>query len=385
MDEGNFTDRFLKAYRRGEEIFREGSVGQHMYVIASGSVDIVRGDDGKGERLATLGKGDIFGEMALLDHLPRSASAMAAEDTELLEIDHALFVYLVTQQPAFALFVQKSLSLRLRGLSPTHDGSAAPAEPAGAAEGKIPAPIALGEDVHLLRGKCNGYLIRGTRKTVLVDAGLPWEREILSTQLAALGVTPEDVHLVVLTHEHLDHIGGVPLFPGRTVVAAHNLAANKIGMADEFVLMSKAYRLNAAEYHVDVHLHHGTKLDLGGCALHVLHTPGHSSGSICLYDPDRELLFTGDTIFAGGILGGIFPSGSLSDYTWTLRQLSALRIREFHPGHGKRSASPAEDLEKAIRGSLHLMNDTRSLFTAFDSREEFAEVSKAVSTYAKRV
>jgi glyoxylase-like metal-dependent hydrolase (beta-lactamase superfamily II) len=177
----------------------------------------------------------------------------------------------------------------------------------------------------------------------------------------------------------------VPLFPGRTVVAAHNLAANKIGMQDEFVLMSKAYRLNAAEYHVDIHLHHGTKLDLGGCALHVLHAPGHSSGSVCLYEPDRELLFTGDTIFSGGVLGGIFPSGSLSDYTWTLRQLSALRVKEFLPGHGRRSSSPAEDFEKAIRGSLHLMNDTRSLFTAFDSRDEFAEVSRAVSTYAKRV
>jgi glyoxylase-like metal-dependent hydrolase (beta-lactamase superfamily II) len=382
--EENFTDKFLKSYRRGDTVFEEGSVGQQMYVVASGTVDIVRSAEGRGERIATLAKGDIFGEMALLDHLPRSASAVAAEDSQLLEIDHPLFVYLVTQQPAFALFVQKSLSLRLRGLSGGTGGAAGHGAPTE--EGtKVPEPVALRENVHLLRGKCNCYLVRGSRKTILVDAGLPWEKKGLEEQLASLGLAPEDVDMVVLTHEHLDHIGGVPLFPRRTVVAAHSLAANKIGMQDEFVLMSKAYRLNAEEYHVDVHLHHGTKLDLGGCSLHVLHSPGHSSGSFCLYEPDQELLFTGDTIFANGILGGIFPSGSLSDYTWTLRQLKALKLREIYPGHGKKSSTPEEDFEKAIRGSLNLMNDTRSLFAAFDSREEFAEVSKAVSAYAKRV
>ncbi|HEY5996864.1 MAG TPA: MBL fold metallo-hydrolase, partial [Candidatus Deferrimicrobiaceae bacterium] len=323
---------------------------------------------------------------ALLDHLPRSASAVAAEDAQLLEIDHALFVYLVSQQPAFALFVQKALSLRLRGIAAPpgqEDGAGAATVPAG--DGKVPGPVALGEGIHLLRGKCNCYLLRGSRKTVLVDTGLPWEKEILAGQLLALGLSPDDIDLVVLTHEHLDHIGAVPLFPRRTVVAAHVLAANKIGMQDDFVLMSKAYRLNAAEYHVDVHLHHGTIIDLGGFSLHVLHSPGHSSGSICLYEPDRELLLTGDTIFANGILGGIFPSGSLSDYAWTLRQLSALRVREIHPGHGRRSENPVDDFEKAIRGSRNLMNDTRALFGVFDSREEFSDVSRGVSTYAKRV
>jgi len=90
------------------------------------------------------------------------------------------------------------------------------------------------------------------------------------------------------------------------------------------------------------------------------------SGSISFYEPDRQLLFTGDTIFSGGILGGIFPSGNISDYALTLRQLSTLRVKEYHPGHGKRSEAPSEDFEKAVKGSVNLLNDTRSLFQAFD-------------------
>jgi glyoxylase-like metal-dependent hydrolase (beta-lactamase superfamily II) len=95
--------------------------------------------------------------------------------------------------------------------------------------------------------------------------------------------------------------------------------------------------------------------------------------------------FSGHTIFANGTLGDIFPSGSISDYTLTLRQLSMLRIQELYPGHGRISTTPEVDFAKAIRGSISLVHDTRSLFSVLDSQEEFAQVAKAISTYAKRV
>jgi len=388
MNELNFSDKFLKKYRCGEVIFTEGSIGQHMYVISDGRVDITTVASGHNELLRTLGKGEIFGEMALIDHLPRSASAIAAvDDTMVLEIDHALFVYLVGQQPTFALIILKALSLRLRAKSaevflPDEDmtgGSSLPPE------GKNVGIVQLKDNIYQLRGKCMSYLVKGTRKNLLIDTGLPWETEQLEKQLNSVGVTREDIHIVALTHEHLDHIGGVPAFSPRTVVAAHTLAANKIGMQDEFVMMSKAFRFNADAYHVDIHLHHGTNIDLGGCTLCALHAPGHSSGSICLYEPDRQLLFTGDTIFANGILGGIFPSGSISDYALTLRHLSSLRVRELYPGHGKVSLTPTEDFDKAIKASVNLVNDTRTLFNALDSKKEFVQIAKAISTYSRRV
>ena len=115
MAEVDFSDRFLRTFGNGDVIFGEGSVGKHMYVIVSGSVRIVKKSEGEDAVIAALGKGELFGEMALVDSLPRSASAIAVgDDTSVVEIDHAQFAYLVGQQPAFALIILKALSLRLR-------------------------------------------------------------------------------------------------------------------------------------------------------------------------------------------------------------------------------------------------------------------------------
>ena len=392
VNELKFPDKFLRSYQNNEVVFREGDVGHQMYVIHAGRVNLTKTVDGKELFLKSLGTGEIFGEMALIDHLPRSASVIAAEnDTHLLEIDHALFVYLVGQQPAFALIVLKAMSHRLRsqGLPGIPDTSGAAPTSAVTATSeqsdKGNGVTHLKENIFQFRGKCMSYLIKGAKKNLLIDTGLPWEQELLIAQLAEIGLTKEDVQIVVLTHEHLDHIGCVPLFSPRTIIAAHSMAANKIGLQDEFVLMSKAFHLNVEEYHIDFHLHHGTTIDLGGVTLQVLHTPGHSSGSICLYEANRQILFTGDTIFAKGILGGIFPSGSISDYALTLRQLNTLRIMELYPGHGRISTTPEEDLARAIKGAVSLVHDTRSLFSVLDSQDEFAQVSRAISAYSKRV
>ena len=115
VGEVGFTGKFTRGFQRGELIFTEGSVGRHMYVINSGGVDILKRIQSKDVLIGSLGVGEIFGEMALVDDLPRSATAVAsAADTELVEIDHPHFVYLIGQQPAFALVVLKSLSLKLR-------------------------------------------------------------------------------------------------------------------------------------------------------------------------------------------------------------------------------------------------------------------------------
>jgi glyoxylase-like metal-dependent hydrolase (beta-lactamase superfamily II) len=394
VNEQNFPDKFLRTYRKDEVIFREGDSGSQMYVVKSGVVDISKSINGEEKVLKSLGTGEIFGEMSLIDNLPRSASVVAVEDnTCLLEIDHALFVYLVGQQPAFALIVLKAMSHRLRshGLPGIPEKLKEIVSAAEVATKKSPTSdkgsgvTQIKENVFQFRGKCMSYLVKGARKNLLIDTGLPWEHGLLEGQLASVGLSKEDVHIVALTHEHLDHIGCVPAFSPRTIIAAHSMSANKISMQDEFVLMSKAFHLNVDEYHIDFHLHHGTTIDLGGVALQVLHTPGHSSGSICLYESNQQLLFTGDTIFAGGTLGGIFPSGSISDYALSLRQLSTLRIKELCPGHGRISTTPEEDFAKAIRGSINLVHDTRSLFGVLDSQEEFAQVGKAISAYAKRV
>ena len=115
MQEPDFAEKFLRVFRSGEVVFEEDSVGRQMYVVNAGRVHVLRRSGGRQVQIGSLGPGDIFGEMALVDDLPRSATVVAAEEnTRILEIDHALFVYLVGQQPVFALMVLKAISLRLR-------------------------------------------------------------------------------------------------------------------------------------------------------------------------------------------------------------------------------------------------------------------------------
>ena len=96
-------------------IFEEGSTGRELFVVLEGKVEIAKvGGAGK-TVIVTLGKGEFFGEMAVIDGSSRSATAIsAAADTRVMRINHARFVYLVSQQPAFALMIMDALSKRLR-------------------------------------------------------------------------------------------------------------------------------------------------------------------------------------------------------------------------------------------------------------------------------
>jgi CRP-like cAMP-binding protein len=107
--------KFIKAYQKSEVIFEENASGSEMYVIHSGKVELTTRKMGKEVTLATLGSGEFFGEMALVDSSPRTATAIAAEDnTRLVTLDQDKFLYLVGQQPAFALTIMHELCRRIR-------------------------------------------------------------------------------------------------------------------------------------------------------------------------------------------------------------------------------------------------------------------------------
>lgn len=222
---------------------------------------------------------------------------------------------------------------------------------------------------------CHVYLVKGTRKNLLIDTGLPQTTDYLVRCLWEVGLEIADINLVVLTHEHMDHIGGLPLFMNTAVVAAHSLAANKIFLQDEFVMMTKAFTDKRDAFNVDLCLEGEATIELGNYNFQVLHTPGHSSGCICLYEADRRLLFTGDTITAGGGMAGIFGSGSISDYIRTLKKLSAMRISEFYPGHGWISKNAEVDIKTATERAVALLADSKVLFEALNrSAEDFDHI-----------
>jgi CRP-like cAMP-binding protein len=98
------------SFTRGQTIFQEGDPGEVMYVVIEGEVDIVLRDN----VVNSLGPGGIFGEMALVDHRPRSATAVAKTDCKLASIDERRFFFLIQQTPNFALSVMRVMASRLR-------------------------------------------------------------------------------------------------------------------------------------------------------------------------------------------------------------------------------------------------------------------------------
>ncbi|MGF6306193.1 CRP/FNR family cyclic AMP-dependent transcriptional regulator [Bradyrhizobium sp. i1.8.4] len=99
--------------RAGGVIFREGEQANELFVIKSGYVRIQVGN----KTMADLAPDTIFGEMALIDNEPRSATATALTDVELVPVSEKQFLFLVSQTPHFALKVMRTLAQRLRTMN----------------------------------------------------------------------------------------------------------------------------------------------------------------------------------------------------------------------------------------------------------------------------
>jgi CRP-like cAMP-binding protein len=98
----------------GEVVFTEGDEGHQMYGVVSGVVELRRGDT----PVAQVEEHGTFGELALIDHSPRSLTAVAVAPTQIAVINERTFLYLVHETPTFALQVMRSLAERLRRLDP---------------------------------------------------------------------------------------------------------------------------------------------------------------------------------------------------------------------------------------------------------------------------
>jgi CRP-like cAMP-binding protein len=105
-----------KVYRDGEDIVHQGDVGDCMYVIQTGQAEAIQDKDGKEVRLAVLGEGDVFGEMALFERMPRSATVRALGDVRVLTIDKKTFLRRVHEDPSLAFRILQKMSYRIREL-----------------------------------------------------------------------------------------------------------------------------------------------------------------------------------------------------------------------------------------------------------------------------
>ncbi len=107
-----------KLYSNGEIIARQGDLGDCMYVVQRGQVEIVlERPDGSETGLGVIEEGDLFGEMAILEKMPRSATARAIGEARVLTVDRRTFLRRVKEDPTLALNILRSLSHRIRNMN----------------------------------------------------------------------------------------------------------------------------------------------------------------------------------------------------------------------------------------------------------------------------
>lgn len=111
------TGALGKIFQDGEDIVKQGDIGDCMFVIQAGQVEVVKEIDGKAVRLAVRGEGDFFGEMALFEQEVRMATVRAIGTARILTIDKKNFLRRIHQDPSLAYQLIKKMSARIRQLS----------------------------------------------------------------------------------------------------------------------------------------------------------------------------------------------------------------------------------------------------------------------------
>lgn len=176
---------------------------------------------------------------------------------------------------------------------------------------------------------CNTYLIEGPLR-VLIDPGHLRLLEHVEIGMRQVGLGLQDIDLVIASHAHPDHVEAVKLFKDTgALFAIHELDWRLIKEMGPY--LGADFDLEA--YTPDFFLQPG-ELEIKGRSLQVIHTPGHSPGSICLYWPEHQALLTGDLIFKEGVGRTDLPGGDGRSLKESIKKLVDLEIEWVLPGHG---------------------------------------------------
>jgi len=184
----------------------------------------------------------------------------------------------------------------------------------------------------------------------IVDAGLMGKGGYKIQSIQKLGIKLSDIKRIIMTHTHLDHIGCLKEIRAQIPHAElwiHEEEADPIEKGDErgvygmemFRTMCQSqYGLKSGDFRfkVDRKLKEGEKLDMGGLSWEVLHIPGHSSGSVALYERSQKVLIPGDVVYADYAIGRFDLHGAeAGTLLKSLLRLAELDVEILLPGHNR--------------------------------------------------
>ena len=176
---------------------------------------------------------------------------------------------------------------------------------------------------------CNAFLINGEKK-ILVDPGHYHLFDHVRDGLSRLSLSPRDIDILIITHGHPDHMESIKVFTDLPAMIA--ISETEV----DFIKKSAPHYgevLGISSFEPDILLKEGD-LTVGNVTFNVIHAPGHSPGSICIYWHDKKVLFTGDVIFDQGIGRTDLPGGDGQELKQSIKRLSRLDVEYLLPGHG---------------------------------------------------
>lgn len=178
---------------------------------------------------------------------------------------------------------------------------------------------------------CNTYLITGP-VNILIDPGHVRLFDHVLNGLYQLGLELKDIGLVICTHAHPDHLEAVQLLKEqKALFAVHELEWELIRSMERYIDPSDQKRLDL--FRPDFFLR-GGDLNAGDLAFEVIHTPGHSPGSVSIFWPEKKALFTGDLVFQGSIGRTDLPGGNGTELKESIHRLMEMDIEWVLSGHG---------------------------------------------------
>ena len=174
---------------------------------------------------------------------------------------------------------------------------------------------------------------------ILIDTGFGSDAQETEQLIKEAGFSPEELHLIVNTHYHSDHVGGNFYLQKNfgVKIAAHKWDADLINSCNPEASSAEWLDQPVEPYQVDLKLSDNNEIHTGSRTFQVLYTPGHTLGHISLYEPEEEVFICGD-LFHKHDVGwlNIFREGvsSIQRSLESLERVSTLRIRQAYSGHG---------------------------------------------------